>query len=118
MSALYGEWVLVGAEPSDDGAFGFFAQGSGSLLYGRTTQTDREAFVFPNPASFRYVQTRNSQAVAMYGFEIGIVGRSFSLPGSLALGYQVEQWRHVGHVGASRFDATLHGIFVRVTFNY
>jgi len=44
--------------------------------------------------------------------------RGFETRGSIMLGYQFDQWKHVGRVGASNLDITLHGIILRLTLNY
>ncbi len=118
MASLYGEWKVLGDGPFDQASLGLFGQLTGSLLFGRTDQIEREEFDFPNPFSRRYAESANQQSVPVFGFSAGVVGRIAGSGPAFMLGYDFEEWKHVGKVGASNFDLTMHSIFIRCTWNY
>lgn len=118
MASVYGELMVLGTGPFAEVSVGFFAKATGSLLFGRTQQIDEEVIMWPNPLSYRHVQTDHQQTVPVYGFSVGIVGRGRGVGPAFMVGYQFEEWKNVGRVGRSNFDLTMHGIFIRCTYNY
>lgn len=118
MASAYGELMVLGTGPYSEVSVGLFAQATGSLLFGHPQQIDEEAIMWPNPLAYRYVQTDRQQTVPVYGFSVGIVGRGRGVGPAIMVGYQFEEWKHVGRVGKSNFDLTMHGVFIRCTYNY
>ena len=117
MASLYGEWKIFGSAPDADTSIGFFGQATGSLLFGTCQQIDREQLAFPNLPSYRYAEASCNQTVPTYGVQIGVVARN-TPNGAVLVGYEFERWQRPAMVGASRFDLSMHGIFVRCTWNY
>jgi hypothetical protein len=118
MASVYGKLILFGSGRYAEICAGHFGQATGSVLFGRTRQIDEELITWPNALSYRYVQADREQFVPNFSFSIGIFGRARESGPAIMIGYQFEEWQHVGHVGASNFDLAMHGIFIRCTYNY
>jgi hypothetical protein len=94
-----------------------FARIDGAVMIGQERQRFDESFVFDDGSAFGSAASQSTtQVVPTLSAQLGLAWVPVGTRLRFSVGYEVEQWWNVGHVGDSRAELFDQGVFFRAEF--